>query len=134
MYVSIGGYEPTQDSQWGPSGDPNWAPTEIKELTPGPGNIPPVLSNMGPPSMVPPPVGFQMDQDGYRGKDESPDRRDRESSSRSRSEKPDRHRERSHRRDRSRSRSRRHKSRSRSPSHRSHRKKKSRRHEKDESD
>lgn len=131
-----GGYEPTQDCQWNPNA-PNWVPTEIKELTPGPAVIPPVGSNMGPPTMVPPP--FQdapseefdrRERDRDRERDESPSRE----SSRSRSEKPDRHRERSHRRERSRSRSRRHKSRSRSPSHRSHRKKKSRRHDKDDSD
>lgn len=131
-----GGYEPTQDLQWGTSTHDNWAPTEIKELTPGPVVPPPVVgANMGPPPMVPPPTIFPPvaqdipPQEDSISREESPMR-----DSRSRSEKPDRHRERSHRRERSRSRSRRHKSRSRSPSHRSHRKKKSRRHDKDESD
>lgn len=33
------GYEPTQDSQWGRE-NPNWVPTGIKELTPGPNPTP----------------------------------------------------------------------------------------------
>ncbi|XP_019873717.1 pre-mRNA 3'-end-processing factor FIP1 [Aethina tumida] len=106
-----GGYEPTQDSQWVVGAPPMGPPPHM----------------MGPPMMP-------MHSPDRRGR-ESPTRResrdrDRESS-RSRSEKPRERgeRERSHRRERSRSKSRRHRSRSRSPSHRSHRKKKSRRHE-----
>ncbi|KAG5890970.1 hypothetical protein JTB14_028648 [Gonioctena quinquepunctata] len=121
-----GGYEPTQDSQWGTEPPPGWVPSDLKTLT-GP---PP----MGPPPihMGPPPSGSIRSPSSRREGSPHKDRdRDRERESRSRSEKPrDRDRERSHRRERSRSRSRRHKSRSRSPSHRSHRKKKSsRRHE-----
>ncbi|XP_056644427.1 pre-mRNA 3'-end-processing factor FIP1 isoform X2 [Diorhabda carinulata] len=122
-----GGYEPTQDSQWGNEPPPGWAPTELKTLT-GP---PP----MGPPPMhMGPPPGMGVRSPSSR-RDGSPHKeRDRERESRTRSEKSkdrerDRERERSHRRDRSRSRSRRHRSRSRSPSHRSHRKKKSKRHD-----
>ncbi|CAG9839025.1 unnamed protein product [Diabrotica balteata] len=120
------GYEPTQDVQWGNEPPPAWAPSELKTLT-GP---PP----MGPPSMhMGPPPSMGVRSPSTR-RDSSPHRehRDRERESRSRSEKPrdrDRERERSHRRERSRSRSRRHRSRSRSPSHRSHRKKKSKRHD-----
>lgn len=126
----FGGYEPTQDSQWGPDGHPPWAPQEIKPLNPIPGSmmptpVPPI--SMGPPVNPSLPTPPSKESPPLRRED-----REREVS-RSRSEKPrDRERERSHRRERSRSRSRRHKSRSRSPSHRSHRKKKSRRH--DESD
>ncbi|KAJ8916221.1 hypothetical protein NQ315_016360 [Exocentrus adspersus] len=127
-----GGYEPTQDSQWGTEAEPSWTPSDLKTLTgPPPMGPPPV--HMGPPPMVAPVRMSSPRREGSPHK-ESRDRdrdrdRDREVS-RSRSEKPrDRERERSHRRERSRSRSRRHKSRSRSPSHRSHRKKKSRRHE-----
>lgn len=125
----FGGYEPTQDSQWGPEGHPPW-PQDIKPITPGPmipAAVPPM--NMGPPNnstpqMPPSKESPPMRRDGREERD-----REREMS-RSRSEKSrDRDRERSHRRERSRSRSRRHKSRSRSPSHRSHRKKKSRRHD-----
>ncbi|KAJ3654221.1 hypothetical protein Zmor_013423 [Zophobas morio] len=127
-----GGYEPTQDSQWGPEGEPpNWAPSEIKSLTPGPNPLgPPPNMHMGPPVNMPMPVPSpRKDSPGRRDSKERERARD---VSRGRSERPrDRERERSHRRERSRSRSRRHKSRSRSPSHR-HRKKKSRRH--DESD
>ncbi|CAH1368831.1 unnamed protein product [Tenebrio molitor] len=108
-----GGYEPTQDSQWGAEG-------------PAPIGPPPNM-HMGPPMNLPLPVPSP--------RKDSPTRRDSKERerprdvSRGRSERPrDRERERSHRRERSRSRSRRHKSRSRSPSHR-HRKKKSRRHE-----
>lgn len=75
------GYEPTQDSQWNPNqgSNPNWAPSEIKELTPmnqpPPNmsgrmnlNIPPPLmgSNSGPrmpmmnPQMIPPLMGQHM--------------------------------------------------------------------------
>lgn len=62
------GYEPTQDSQWGPE-NTNWTPS-IKELTPGmgpppqmvppPNAIPQLMGNMGPPipdhhmGMIPP--------------------------------------------------------------------------------
>lgn len=56
------GYEPTQDSQWGAGhGNPGWAPTGIKELTPmvpqmvpapmgggGGGGMPPGMGGMGP--------------------------------------------------------------------------------------
>lgn len=126
-----GGYEPTQDSQWDPSNpSPNWAPSEIKELTPGPVLPPPMV----PPNMVPPPTPYPQDTAAAAAASKDEYVREESRESRSRSEKPDRHRERSHRRERSRSRSRRHKSRSRSPSHRSHRKKKSRRHDKEESD
>ncbi|CAG9863331.1 unnamed protein product [Phyllotreta striolata] len=123
-----GGYEPTQDSQWGKwstEPPPGWTPSELKTLT-GP---PP----MGPPQMhmgLPPMMGMRSPNSR---RDSSPHKeRERDKESRSRSEKPrdrDRERERSHRRERSRSRSRRHRSRSRSPSHRSHRKKKSKRHD-----
>lgn len=63
------GYEPTQDSQWGPAhNNPGWAPTGIKELTPGPPQmVPPPGSGPGMPGMgmpggmpiqgVPPPGG-----------------------------------------------------------------------------
>ncbi|XP_018330021.1 pre-mRNA 3'-end-processing factor FIP1-like [Agrilus planipennis] len=123
-----GGYEPTQDCQWGTEPNPAWQPTEIKALTPGPAPvvpapIPPV--NMGPPPFitVPPPT-----------KEASPVRshsreKTKERESNRREHEKSRDRERSHRRERSRSRSKRHKSRSRSPSRRSHKKKKSRRHE-----
>ncbi|KAK9730092.1 Fip1 motif [Popillia japonica] len=126
-----GGYEPTQDSQWGTEANSNWTPQEIKPLT-GPPMVPPVVPpvNLGPPMVPPVSMGGPPVKDGSPSHRESRDR-EREIS-RSRSEKPrdrDRDRERSHRRERSRSRSRRHKSRSRSPSHRSHRKKKSRRHD-----
>lgn len=143
----FGGYEPTQDSQWGkksngfaprlykcsgagPDGHPPpWAtPQDVKPLPLGPGAplipsaVPPV--NMGPPGGSAQAVPAAKESPPLRRED-----REREAS-RGRSEKSrDRERERSHRRERSRSRSRRHKSRSRSPSHRSHRKKKSRRHE-----
>ncbi|GJQ69679.1 hypothetical protein Trydic_g22252 [Trypoxylus dichotomus] len=125
-----GGYEPTQDSQWGTEANSNWAPQEIKPLT-GPPMVPPVVPpvNLGPPMVPPVTIGAPPVKEGSPHRDSRD--RDREIS-RSRSEKPrdrDRDRERSHRRERSRSRSRRHKSRSRSPSHRSHRKKKSRRHD-----
>lgn len=139
----FGGYEPTQDCQWGAVNTPAWAPSDIKSLTPGPASMPHNMP-MGPPVGMSGPTLSVRDRE--RDRDRSPshhrderdrerehdrDRdRDRDSKVRERSEKPrDRERERSHRRERSRSRSRRHKSRSRSPSHRSHRKKKSRRHE-----
>ncbi|XP_017777765.1 PREDICTED: pre-mRNA 3'-end-processing factor FIP1 isoform X2 [Nicrophorus vespilloides] len=114
-----GGYEPTQDVQWG-TNNQSWTPSEIKPLTGHPSIVPAPVPpvNLAPP-MVPP-----VAKDGSPSRHDSREERE---SSRSRSEKP-RDRERSHRRDRSRSRSRRHKSRSRSPSHR-HRKKKSRRHD-----
>ncbi|XP_023022419.1 factor interacting with poly(A) polymerase 1 isoform X2 [Leptinotarsa decemlineata] len=118
-----GGYEPTQDSQWGTEPPPGWVPTDLKTLT-GPPPMGPPPMHMGPPPAMRSPSS-RRDNSPHKERD-----RDRERESRSRSEKPrDRDRERSHRRERSRSRSRRHKSRSRSPSHRSHRKKKSRRHE-----
>ncbi|XP_031343743.1 pre-mRNA 3'-end-processing factor FIP1-like isoform X1 [Photinus pyralis] len=132
-----GGYEPTQDSQWG--GNSSWQPQEIKTLTPTappgpvmpPAPVPPVnapmMSNRHPPMPVPSPVKDEMALSRRsKSKEKESMRRERD---RSRERDRDRERERSHRRDRSRSRSRRHKSRSRSPSHRSHRKKKSRRHE-----
>ncbi|EFA03141.1 uncharacterized protein Fip1 isoform X2 [Tribolium castaneum] len=110
-----GGYEPTQDSQWGAEG-------------PNPLGPPPM--HMGPPMNLPMPVPSPRKDSPTRMDSKERDRTREDS--RARSERPrDRERERSHRRERSRSRSRRHKSRSRSPSHR-HRKKKSRRH--DESD
>lgn len=128
--IFYGGYEPTQENQWGQDST-NWQPQDIKSLTPGPGQmlpaaIPPV--NLGPPMEMNMPVGSHESPPPRRRS------RDRETS-RTRTEKPrdvDRERERSRRRDRSRSRSRRHKSRSRSPGHRSHRKKKSRRREESE--
>ncbi|XP_065162983.1 pre-mRNA 3'-end-processing factor FIP1 [Atheta coriaria] len=146
-----GGYEPTQDVQWAPSTN-SWAPNQIKPLTPGhphgpPPGVPPV--NQPPPNLPPGmvrPGSHDRERGGNNDREraeriERPERddgspavrdgqRERDTESRARSEKPkDRERERSHRRERSRSRSRRHKSRSRSPSHRSHRKKKSRRHD-----
>ncbi|KAL9888258.1 factor interacting with poly(A) polymerase 1 isoform 1-T6 [Glossina fuscipes fuscipes] len=45
------GYEPTQESQWG-NENPNWVPTGIKELTPGPNVIPPPQMS-GPPGVPP---------------------------------------------------------------------------------
>lgn len=131
-----GGYEPTQDLQWG--GNSSWQPQEIKTLTPStPGSVlpptpvPPVNMPMNtsrhPPMPVPSPVKEEMIiPRRSKSKEKESVRRDRD---RSRDIERDRDRERSHRRDRSRSRSRRHKSRSRSPNHRSHRKKKSRRHD-----
>ncbi|KAJ8982060.1 hypothetical protein NQ317_001469 [Molorchus minor] len=128
-----GGYEPTQDSQWGTEPDPAWAPSDLKTLTGPPPMGPPPPIHMGPPPVGPPARISPGRREGSPHKDRDRDRerdRDRDRESRSRSEKPrDRDRERSHRRERSRSKSRRHRSRSRSPSHRSHRKKKSRRHE-----
>ncbi|KAK9870392.1 hypothetical protein WA026_007961 [Henosepilachna vigintioctopunctata] len=131
-----GGYEPTQDCQWGTgSNQASWTPSEIKSLTPGPVPVgPPNNMPMGPPiSMSGPPISSRDKSPSHHREDRDRDRdrdRERDRESKSRSEKPrDRDRERSHRRERSRSRSRRHKSRSKSPSHRSHRKKKSRRHE-----
>ncbi|CAH1117847.1 unnamed protein product [Phaedon cochleariae] len=127
-----GGYEPTQDSQWGTEPPPGWAPSDLKQLTGPPPMAPPPMA------MGPPPVGGPMRSPPGRRESSPPRDRDRdkergERESRGRSEKPrdrDRERERSHRRERSRSRSRRHRSKSRSPSHRSHKKKKSsRRHE-----
>ncbi|XP_022901874.1 pre-mRNA 3'-end-processing factor FIP1 isoform X2 [Onthophagus taurus] len=121
-----GGYEPTQDSQWGDT-NAGWQPQEIKSLTGGP---PPIVPPVGPPTGIPPPMVTALGPTSGPIKEGSPQREIRDQESRGRSEKPrERERERSHRRERSRSRSRRHKSRSRSPSHRSHRKKKSRRHE-----
>ncbi|KAK4880307.1 hypothetical protein RN001_008453 [Aquatica leii] len=126
-----GGYEPTQDSQW--CGNSTWQPQEIKTLTPAgpvpllpPAPVPPVAMPAGGNMMAPILIPSAMKEDipvSRRSKS-----KDKESSSR-RDRSRDRDRERSHRRDRSRSRSRRHKSRSRSPNHRSHRKKKSRRHD-----
>lgn len=127
-----GGYEPTQDSQWGPDGQPsNWTPTEIKPLTSGPNTLgPPPNMHMGPPMGIP--MSGPDRKENSPRRDDSKERERSRASSRGRSERPretrDRDRERTHRRERSRSHSRRHKSRSRSPSHR-HRKKKSRRHE-----
>ncbi|KAF5289301.1 hypothetical protein FQA39_LY15139 [Lamprigera yunnana] len=129
-----GGYEPTQDSQWG--GNNTWQPQQIKTLTPstpgpvlGPTPVPPVTMNIGGTMMAPLPVPSPLKEDMPVSKRSKS--RERESSRREREKgrSRDRERERSHRRERSRSRSRRHKSRSRSPNHRSHRKKKSRRHE-----
>nr|CAI5817289.1 unnamed protein product [Callosobruchus analis] len=117
-----GGYEPVQDLQWGTEPNPNWAPSDLKTLT---GPPPSSDSPMKPPHPRSP-GGSRRDKDG------SPSRESR-AESRARSEKRDRsERDRSHRRERSRSRGRsrrKSKSRSRSPTHRSHRKKKSRRHE-----
>ncbi|XP_030749613.1 pre-mRNA 3'-end-processing factor FIP1 [Sitophilus oryzae] len=118
-----GGYEPTQDSQWmdGPVNS-SWQPSEIKTLT---GGSPPRPGGHG---MGPPPRGGRSPSRRSSSRDRERDREREES--RSRSVKPrDYEREKSRRRERSRSRSRRHRSRSRSPGHRSHKKKKSRRHE-----
>ncbi len=64
------GYEPTQDSQW--EGNPGWAPSDIKELTPGQPNrmpqmVPPVMGMPGPMGMpmpgpmgLPPPMGMPI--------------------------------------------------------------------------
>lgn len=145
-----GGYEPTQESQWSKTAciiyvfiltclfldvdaNPGWTP-EIKSLTPNIPVGPPPHMHMAPPPMgisVPPPVSTPSGTASSSPRRAESRERDKEREpSRSRSEKSrDRERERSHRRERSRSRSRRHKSRSRSPSHRSHRKKKSRRHD-----
>ncbi|KAF5277746.1 hypothetical protein FQR65_LT03726 [Abscondita terminalis] len=125
-----GGYEPTQDSQWG--GNSSWQPQEIKTLTPGgpalpPAPVPPVNVSVGGNMKPPAPSPLKEDIPASSRRSKS---KEKESSSRREMDRPrDRDREKSHRRDRSRSRSRRHKSRSRSPNHRSHRKKKSRRHD-----
>lgn len=94
------GYEPTQDSQWGASGhgNPGWAPTGIKELTPmmpqmvpapmGSG-MPPGMGGGMPPGMqgVPPPQRYPgqdrpIDRDramrGERGGDREREREPRD--------------------------------------------------------
>lgn len=114
-----------------------WQPQEIKTLTPSqpvpmvnppPPQIPPMNMNvpLGPLSESRTMSSPHQDNSPISQRERS---KDKESSRRDRDRDRDRDRERSHRRERSRSRSRRHKSRSRSPNHRSHRKKKSRRHE-----
>ncbi|XP_023308529.2 pre-mRNA 3'-end-processing factor FIP1 [Lucilia cuprina] len=57
------GYEPTQDSQWG-GDNPNWVPSGIKELTPGPGNSGPPQQMSGPPGILPTPMGVPPPQMG----------------------------------------------------------------------
>lgn len=56
------GYEPTQDSQWG-GDNPNWVPSGIKELTPGPNAGPPQQMS-GPPGILPTPMGVPPPQMG----------------------------------------------------------------------
>lgn len=56
------GYEPTQESQWN-NENPNWMPSGIKELTPGPNMAPPPAAGMaGPPGV--PPMGVPPPQIG----------------------------------------------------------------------
>lgn len=56
------GYEPTQESQWN-NENPNWMPSGIKELTPGPSMAPPPAAGMaGPPGV--PPMGVPPPQIG----------------------------------------------------------------------
>lgn len=56
------GYEPTQDSQWDPQ-NPGWAPSEIKELTGGLGQPPPMMGlNIPPPIMGLPRMPMNMMQ------------------------------------------------------------------------
>lgn len=57
------GYEPTQDSQWG-GDNPNWVPSGIKELTPGPNSGPPSQQMSGPPGILPTPIGVPPPQMG----------------------------------------------------------------------
>uniref|UniRef100_A0A336MZB6 CSON006876 protein n=1 Tax=Culicoides sonorensis TaxID=179676 RepID=A0A336MZB6_CULSO len=57
QYNYMNQYEPTQDSQaWMGGGNPNWGPSGIKELTPGPNMLPP--QNMPPPGMGGPMSGM----------------------------------------------------------------------------
>lgn len=56
------GYEPTQDSQWGRE-NPNWVPTGIKELTPGPNPVQtPPQQMSGPPGIMSNPMGVPPPQ------------------------------------------------------------------------